>query len=211
MKQRITTSSFIAFGLALLLVRCASQQQTGQSCCGQEQSRESQSSGESTSDIPGNPRIDGGEAVKEIPNKPETNTSDAGEENANDASSKPETSNADVRIRLSFGGKKVIVKLHDNPTSKDFLSLLPLTVTLSDYVQTEKIAHLPRKLSTKDAPSGFDPSVGDVTYYAPWGNLAIFYKDFGYAAGLVSLGVIESGLQELSALNGTTVTIERIK
>ncbi|MEH7502625.1 cyclophilin-like fold protein [Neobacillus drentensis] len=23
-----------------------------------------------------------------------------------------------------------------------------------------------------------DPSVGDFTYYSPWGNLAIFYRDF---------------------------------
>ncbi|WP_160110137.1 cyclophilin-like fold protein [Caballeronia choica] len=27
----------------------------------------------------------------------------------------------------------------------------------------------------KDNPSSFDPSVGTVAYYAPWGNLALFY------------------------------------
>jgi hypothetical protein len=32
--------------------------------------------------------------------------------------------------------------------------------------------------------------VGDITYYAPWGNLAIFYRDFGYSPGLVRLGHI---------------------
>ncbi|ELZ92649.1 cyclophilin-like fold protein [Haloferax sulfurifontis] len=38
---------------------------------------------------------------------------------------------------------------------------------------------------------GVDPEVGDITYYAPWGNLAIFYREFGYASGLVKLGHIE--------------------
>ena len=65
--------------------------------------------------------------------------------------------------------------------------MLPLTLTLKDYAGTEKISDLPRKLSTQGAPSGSDPSVGDITLYAPWGNLAIFYRDFGYASGLIIL------------------------
>jgi hypothetical protein len=37
-------------------------------------------------------------------------------------------------------------------------------------------------------PAGSEASVGDITYYAPWENLAIFYNDFGYASRLVILG-----------------------
>jgi Cyclophilin-like family len=36
--------------------------------------------------------------------------------------------------------------------------------------------------------AGSDPSIGDIAYYAPWGNLALFYKDFGYSNGLITLG-----------------------
>lgn len=116
-----------------------------------------------------------------------------------------------VRIRLTVGDKKVVVKMYDNATSRDLVAQLPLKLTLSDYAGTEKVARLSKKLSTKGAPAGFDPSVGDVTYYAPWGNLAIFYRDFGYAEGLISLGTIESGLEDLAALPGdTTVIIERL-
>jgi hypothetical protein len=117
-----------------------------------------------------------------------------------------------VRVRLSFDGKAAIVKLHDNPTSRDLLGRLPLELKLSDYANIEKIAYLPNKPSTEYAPSGFEPSAGDVTYYAPWGNLAIFYKGFGFADGLVRLGVVESGLKELAACSGdVTVRIERVK
>ncbi|CQR50596.1 MULTISPECIES: cyclophilin-like fold protein [Haloferax] len=56
---------------------------------------------------------------------------------------------------------------------------------------------------------GVDPEVGDITYYAPWGNLAVFYREFGYASGLVKLGHIESGTERLEDLDGeTTVSIE---
>ena len=100
-----------------------------------------------------------------------------------------------MKIRLTIDGKVVEATLLDNATARDFLSLLPMTLTLEDYASTEKIGYPPRKLSTAGAPAGIDPAVGDITYYAPWGNLAIFYKDFGYSKGLVKLGRIDSGMR----------------
>jgi hypothetical protein len=66
--------------------------------------------------------------------------------------------------------------LIDNATTRDLLSLLPLTLTLEDYANAEKIGYLPRRLDTAGTPSGADPSTGDIPYYAPWGNLAISMK-----------------------------------
>jgi hypothetical protein len=57
---------------------------------------------------------------------------------------------------------------------------------------------------------GEDAAVGDITYYAPWGNLAIFYQGSGYANGLVKLGSIESGVEALANQQGSfTATIDR--
>jgi hypothetical protein len=114
-----------------------------------------------------------------------------------------------MKIRLTFDGKAVEATLLDNATARDFLSLLPMTLTLEDYNSTEKIGYPARKLSTADAPAGVDPSVGDIAYYAPWGNLAIFYKDFGYSRGLIGLGRIDSGIEALSVPGSLKVTIER--
>jgi len=113
-----------------------------------------------------------------------------------------------MKIRLTIGDKVLEASLLDNASARDFHSMLPMTLTLKDYASTEKIADLPRKLSTADAPDGVDPSVGDITYYAPWGNLAIFYKDFGYANGLVKLGRIDSGIEALAVPGALKVTIE---
>ena len=115
-----------------------------------------------------------------------------------------------MQIRLTFGGSVLTASMLDNQSTRDFLAMLPLTLTLTDFHGTEKIADLPGPLSTSDAPKGIDPDVGDITYYAPWGNLAIFYRDFGYSAGLVRLGSIDIGAAELAAQSGDiTVTIER--
>jgi hypothetical protein len=115
-----------------------------------------------------------------------------------------------MRIRLMFDGKAVEATLLDNATARDLLSLLPMTLTLEDYASTEKIGYPPRKLSTAGAPAGVDPSVGDIAYYAPWGNLAIFYKDFGYSRGLIGLGRIDAGIEALNVPGSLTVTIERV-
>ncbi|WP_156468734.1 cyclophilin-like fold protein [Cephaloticoccus capnophilus] len=52
------------------------------------------------------------------------------------------------------------------------------------------LSGLARKPNKNDAPAGSDPELGSVAYYAPWGNLSLFYKDFGYSRGLILLGSI---------------------
>jgi hypothetical protein len=116
-----------------------------------------------------------------------------------------------LKIRLTFNGKAISASLTTSGAAKDFLSLLPMTLTLDDYAATEKIAYLPRKLSTAGAPAGSEPSVGDIAYYAPWGNLAIFYKDSPYARGLIPLGRIDSGIEALSVPGPMKVTIEPVE
>ena len=102
-----------------------------------------------------------------------------------------------MSILITFGETVVSATLDNNPTANDFRSLLPLAVTLEDHAGTEKITYLPRKLSTAGAPDGFTPVAGDLAYYAPWGNLAIYYRDFRYSPGLIRLGRITSPLEAL--------------
>jgi hypothetical protein len=115
-----------------------------------------------------------------------------------------------MKIRMTINGKAVTATMLDNATARDFLALLPMTLKLEDYAATEKIAYPPRKLSTQGAPAGIDPDVGDIAYYAPWGNLAIFYKDFGYSRGLVRLGRIDSGVDLLNVPGRLEAKIERV-
>jgi hypothetical protein len=116
-----------------------------------------------------------------------------------------------MKIRIDVEGATITGMLEDNATGRDFASLLPLTVNLEDYNGTEKITYLPKKLSTEGAPAGFDPSIGDITYYAPWGNMAIFYRDFRYSSGLIKLGAIESGGAALNRSGSMRATIELVK
>ncbi len=100
-----------------------------------------------------------------------------------------------MKITISIDGNVFNATLNNSEAAKDFVSLFPLTLSLKDYAGTEKISDLSKRLSTSGSPSGCNASIGDITYYSPWGNLAIFYKSFGYASGLIKLGEIEGDMK----------------
>ncbi|MFE7276702.1 cyclophilin-like fold protein [Streptomyces sp. NPDC057623] len=112
-------------------------------------------------------------------------------------------------IRLTLDGHQVDATLNDSATARDFAGLLPLTLQLSDFHRTERIADLPRRLTTADAPDAAAAKAGDLAYYAPWGNLALYYRDGGPDpdTGLVILGRLADGDTERLA-TATEVTIE---
>lgn len=111
------------------------------------------------------------------------------------------TRNDGNKIRFTFSDKEIIVSMADNSAARSLAEMLPLTLQFEDYAGSEKISSLPEKLDTSEVPSGYDPSAGDLTLYAPWGNLAFFYRDHGYARGLVPLGTIVSGVAFLEELD----------
>ena len=116
-----------------------------------------------------------------------------------------------VRVRFSFNNENIVVDMNDSPTSRDFLSQLPLTLTFKDYSGSEKIAYPPKKLSTQGAPVGSDPSIGDLALFAPWGDIVLYYGDAGYYDGIVKMGHVESGIERLANINKDfMVKVERI-
>lgn len=113
-----------------------------------------------------------------------------------------------TRIQVVVGDQKLPATLDDSAAARDFAALLPLDLELTDYAGTEKVAPLPKKLDTTGAPAAYAARAGDLTYYAPWGNLAIFYRDFRSASGLVRLGAFDADIDALLAADGLRVRIE---
>ena len=102
-----------------------------------------------------------------------------------------------VKIECAFGNYKFTASLYDNPSARDLASLLPLDLTIEDYSNNEKIAHLPRKLTEEGSGPFGNEAPGDLCYYAPWGNLAFFYAGYQYSRGLIRLGRLDDGFEPL--------------
>jgi len=116
----------------------------------------------------------------------------------------------DMRIRLTFSNQRMVVTLYDNPSARDFLSLLPLDLTIDDYGNNEKVAYLPRKLTEKGSRPFDDAAPGDFGYFAPWGNLAMYHGSYHYSEGVIRLGRFESSFEPLLVRGKFPLRIERI-
>jgi hypothetical protein len=113
-----------------------------------------------------------------------------------------------MKVKITINNDKVVTAtMEDSQTAKDFVALLPLTLTLRDFNKTEKISdELPKRLAEDGEP--FTPAAGDLMYYAPWGNLAVFYRDYKHSPGLYKLGSIDSGAEAFNVSGSVTVTLE---
>lgn len=128
---------------------------------------------------------------------------------------KPHQGYSKMKIRIDIEGldQPLFAMLQASPATQDFINQLPLSLVLNDYASTEKIADLPQKLSMLNVPRGYAGQSGDITYYAPWGNIAIFYKDstIGSANGLIFLGKMKSLPKEFTQMKKLNVLITQVK
>lgn len=97
----------------------------------------------------------------------------------------------------------------DSPAVRDFLSMLPLQLQVEEFAGQEKIAYLPRELNYAGSP-GSDPEDGDLIYFTPWGDLGFYYNaaGAGYSDATLHLGTYTATEEQLSLLEGGTVTID---
>ncbi|MEU4388619.1 cyclophilin-like fold protein [Promicromonospora sp. NPDC023805] len=113
-------------------------------------------------------------------------------------------------VRFTGGGTSVDVTIGaETPTTRDFLSLLPLTMELEELNGREKIGYPPRELDVDGTP-GSDPENGDLIYFTPWGNIGFYYNADGieYSDQTLHLGTYEAGRDQLDQLASGEVSIE---
>lgn len=115
----------------------------------------------------------------------------------------------DVKIRMTFNDLSLTATLYDNPSARDFASMLPLDLRIEDFGGNEKIVRLPRKLTEEGSGSFGNERPGDLCYFKTWGNLALFYDDYRWD-GLIRLGRFDGGFEPLLVRGAYPVRIERI-
>lgn len=115
-----------------------------------------------------------------------------------------------MQIRFRFHTHDFTAQLENNPSALDLVAMLPLTLGIEDYGSNEKIAYLPRKLTAQGAAPFQGEALGDLCYYAPWGNLVFFYDRYRYSSGLIRLGRLIGGIDPLRSRGKFALSAERI-
>jgi len=108
-----------------------------------------------------------------------------------------------MHIQVQAGNEKITVfELNDSTAAKELYAQLPLTIKVEDYSSNEKIFYPPKKLGTANTPLA-DAKAGTLAYFAPWGNVVMFYDKFGSYKGLYALGEAIRGGEYISQISGT--------
>jgi len=118
-----------------------------------------------------------------------------------------------MKIRLTLNGTALTATLIDSETTRDFVSLLPLTLTMNDLFGREKFGHLPRAISGGGKRTR-TYEVGDVIYWPPGPDVAIYYRHDGQpipSPGIIVIGKMDSGVEALAVPGSVRLMIELIK
>lgn len=116
-------------------------------------------------------------------------------------------------VAIRAGADSVDVTIgEDTPATRDFLRMLPMTVSLEEFNGKEKIADLPRELEYEGAP-GSDPEDGDLIYFVPWGNIGFYYDTEGieYSDDTFHLGTYDANEAELAQFEGQETRVEIVE
>lgn len=113
------------------------------------------------------------------------------------------------QISVTCGDMQVVYALNDSPAAQGLLSQLPLTVEVEDFSTNEKVFYPPQELDTSDTPLA-EGGAGTLAYYAPWGDVVLFYDSFSANSSLFELGEAVSGAEDISQMTGT-ITVETVE
>lgn len=108
-----------------------------------------------------------------------------------------------MQITVEANGNTIVFELNDSTAAKELYAQLPLSIEVENYSTNEKIFYPPKKLNAANTPLAKNVQPGTLAYYAPWGDVVMFYGTFGSASGLYELGRAVSGGDSIKQLSGT--------
>lgn len=124
-------------------------------------------------------------------------------ENRNDTVESTEETGS-RQISVQFGENTVIYELNDSPAADSLYEQLPITTEVEDFSTNEKIFYPSQELDTSDSPVA-EGGAGTLAYYAPWGDVVMFYDDYSANSSLFELGHAVSGGEQIGEMSGTIV------
>ena len=115
-----------------------------------------------------------------------------------------------MKIKINIGGKILTASLADNATARDFVSVLPLNLSMKDLFGREKYGDLPQALS-EDGPRKNRYEVGDIAYWSPDHQFAIYYHQDGEtipSPGIILIAKTDAGEDAFNVSGSVKVSIE---
>lgn len=112
---------------------------------------------------------------------------------------------SNMKIEILSQGETATFQLYETTAAREFYDQLPLELDLSNFRDAQWMFYPPEKLNVKAAEAYHDGKKGELSYYAPWGDVFMLYKDFYAGDEMHRLGIGLSGVEDIAAMSGSAV------
>lgn len=132
------------------------------------------------------------------------------QENTDDSTNNQEDENMETyQIRIKVGNHELTATLLDNATTRAFVDMLPITLTMLDLYGREMCYRFPDALPTDDVNTcGYE--VGEIVYYPPMHSFVILYAQNGERFSMQKLGKINTGVEAFENIGNIDVSFELV-
>lgn len=116
-----------------------------------------------------------------------------------------------MTLSISFGNTELTAEIYDNPTTRDFLSRLPMTIHMGDIGNKEKYAGFSALKQEQEVIFNNEP--GQLVYWPTGPGIAIYYKTDGkpVRGGIIVMAKILSGTEVLETSGSGEITFKLIE
>ena len=96
---------------------------------------------------------------------------------------------SDMQVQITSRGHTATFRLYDTVAAKEFYDQLPLRLDLTNFREAQWMFYPPEKLNVTSREAYHDGKKGELSYYAPWGDVFMLYKDLYAGDEMHRLGI----------------------
>ncbi|MCL1994111.1 MAG: cyclophilin-like fold protein [Spirochaetes bacterium] len=109
---------------------------------------------------------------------------------------------SDMIVRVTSQGRVATFQLYDTVAAFEFYRQLPLELALTNFRDAQWMFFLPQRLNVTPQEAYHQGIRGELSYYEPWGNAFMLYRDFYARDQMHRLGLNLTGLDEIAGMSG---------
>lgn len=107
------------------------------------------------------------------------------------------------QMQVTDGTNTVVFTLNSTDAANALWKRLPITASVSNYSNNEKIFYPDPELDYGTNNEEGDCPAGTLALFSPWGNIVMYYGHASRYSGLYILGSATSGSSDIRNLSGT--------
>lgn len=123
----------------------------------------------------------------------------------------PAADSGEIKVKVTVGDRTLTATFIDNATSRQLVSMFPLTIPMMDLYSREMCYRFRDALPANEPQtSGYE--VGEIWYWTPRHSFVIFYEQNGEViSNLQKIGRIDSGVDLFKSTGNLDVTFEVVE